>query len=33
MQMAIWTYDAPPWAIIDPRLEHFAAQNPLPPTD
>ena len=32
-QMAIWTDDAPPWAIIDPRLAHFARQPPPPPTD
>lgn len=29
--MAIWTQDAPSWAIIDPHLEQFAGQNPLPP--
>ncbi|WP_439814279.1 GFA family protein [Zavarzinia sp. CC-PAN008] len=30
--MAIWTDDAPDWAIIDPALERFARQPPLPPT-
>lgn len=31
-QMAIWTDDAPAWAIIDPRLARFAGQQPIPPT-
>lgn len=30
-QMAIWLDDAPPWATIDPRLEHFARQPPFAP--
>lgn len=32
-QMAIWTDDAPAWAVLDPRLDHFARQQPMPPTD
>ncbi len=28
---AIWTSDAPPWALIDPALEQFEAQPPAPP--
>lgn len=31
-QMAIWTDDAPNWSTIDPELEHFPRQQPLPPT-
>ena len=30
-QMAIWTSDAPKWAVIDPALEQFAEQPPAPP--
>ncbi len=30
-QMAIWTDDAPPWAVIDPRLERCAGQPPFSP--
>jgi hypothetical protein len=29
-QMAIWTDDAPAWAVIDPALEHFPRQAPPP---
>lgn len=28
--MAIWTDEAPEWAVIDPTLEHFPRQPPLP---
>ena len=28
--MAIWTDDAPDWAVIDPTLERFARQPPAP---
>lgn len=28
---AIWTSDAPPWAVIDPALEQFEGQPPAPP--
>lgn len=28
--MAIWTDEAPDWAVIDPALERFARQPPLP---
>ena len=31
-QMAIWTDDAPDWALIDPQLERFPRQPPAPPT-
>jgi hypothetical protein len=31
-QVAIWTEDAPGWAIFDPALEQFAQQPPPPPT-
>jgi len=27
---AIWTGDAPPWAMIDPALQQFEAQPPAP---
>ncbi|UZK66812.1 GFA family protein [Sphingomonas sp. M1-B02] len=30
-QIAIWTEDAPAWAVIDPQLEQFARQPPPPP--
>ena len=30
-QMAIWTDDAPDWAMIDPALEQFPRQPPPPP--
>ena len=30
-EMAIWTDDAPPWAIIDPALERHAGQPDAPP--
>ena len=30
-QMAIWTDDAPDWAVIDPALEQFPRQPPAPP--
>lgn len=30
-QMAIWTDDAPGWAVIDSRLEQFPRQPPAPP--
>jgi hypothetical protein len=30
-QTAIWTDDAPDWALIDPQLERFAGQPPAPP--
>jgi hypothetical protein len=26
----IWTEEAPSWAVLDPELEHFAQQPPLP---
>ncbi|MET0251047.1 MAG: GFA family protein [Novosphingobium sp.] len=29
--MAIWTGEAPPWAVIDPALERHAGQPPAPP--
>ena len=29
-QVAIWTEDAPAWAMIDPALEHFPRQPPPP---
>lgn len=29
-QMAIWLDDAPDWAVIDPALEHFPRQPPVP---
>ena len=29
--MAIWTDDAPDWAIIDPALERWPGQPPAPP--
>jgi hypothetical protein len=29
-QMAIWTDDAPAWAVIDPALEQFPRQPPPP---
>jgi hypothetical protein len=29
--VAIWLYDAPPWAIIDPALEQHRQQPPPPP--
>lgn len=29
-QMAIWTEDAPEWAVIDPALERFEQQPPAP---
>lgn len=29
-QMAIWTDDAPAWAVIDPALERFSGQPPAP---
>ena len=29
-QVAIWTDDAPPWAVIDPALERFPRQPPPP---
>ncbi len=32
-QMAIWTDEAPDWAVIDPALEQFPGQPPAPPTD
>ncbi|CDO34869.1 MULTISPECIES: GFA family protein [Novosphingobium] len=28
---AIWLDDAPAWAVIDPRLEQFPRQPPVPP--
>jgi hypothetical protein len=31
-QVAIWTDDAPAWAVIDPALEQFPQQPPPPPT-
>jgi hypothetical protein len=31
-QMAIWLADAPAWAQVDPELEHFRGQPPIPPT-
>jgi hypothetical protein len=31
-QMAIWTEDAPAWAIIDPKLECWPQQPPPPPS-
>jgi hypothetical protein len=30
-QVAIWTEDAPPWAVIDRALEAFPRQPPPPP--
>jgi hypothetical protein len=30
-QIAIWTQEAPDWAVIDPALERFARQPPPPP--
>ena len=30
--MAIWTDDAPEWAVIDPALEQFPRQPPAPTT-
>ncbi|MCX8475650.1 MAG: GFA family protein [Sphingomonas sp.] len=30
-QVAIWTDDAPAWAVIDPALERFPRQPPPPP--
>ncbi len=30
-QMAIWTDDAPAWAVIDPALESWPQQPPAPP--
>jgi hypothetical protein len=30
-QVAIWTDDAPAWAVIDPTLEQFPQQPPPPP--
>ena len=30
-QAAIWTDEAPEWAVIDPALEQFAQQPPAPP--
>ena len=32
-QMAIWTEEAPEWAIIDERLEQFPRQPPPPNHD
>jgi hypothetical protein len=32
-RMAIFTAEAPPWAVLDPRLEQFAGMPPLPPSD
>ena len=29
-QMAIWLDDAPEWAVIDPDIEHFSRQPPIP---
>lgn len=29
-QMAIWTAEAPPYAVIDPKLEQHAGQPPAP---
>ena len=29
--MAIWASEAPDWAIIDPAIETFPAQPPIPP--
>ena len=29
-QMAIWTVDAPAWAVIDPAMEQFPQQPPAP---
>lgn len=31
-QMAIWLDDAPDWAVVDPEIEHFAQQPPIPTT-
>lgn len=31
-QVAIWTDDAPDWAVIDPALEQFPQQPPPPPS-
>lgn len=30
--IAIWTSEAPDWAIIDPTMQAFPAQPPAPPT-
>ena len=30
--VAIWTSEAPKWAVIDPALEQFTEQPPPPPT-
>lgn len=30
-QIALWTDDAPEWAVIDPAMEHFPQQPPAPP--
>lgn len=30
-QMAIWTSEAPNWAVIDPAIEQYAGQPPAPP--
>jgi hypothetical protein len=30
-EMAIWTADAPTWAVIDPALEQHTGQPPAPP--
>ncbi len=30
-QMAIWTDDAPAWAVFDPAMERFPRQPPPPP--
>ena len=32
-QMAIWTDDAPAWAVIDPALEQWPKQPPPPPSN
>ena len=29
-EIAIWTADAPAWAVIDPALQHFPGQPPVP---
>ncbi len=31
-QMAIWTDDAPDWAVVDPALEQHPGQPPAPQT-
>ena len=31
-QIAIWTDDAPEWAVIDPGMEQFPQQPPAPPS-